>query len=192
MMTTLVGLGNPGKAYSKTKHNFGFWVLDRYSEKKSLIFKAGKGDYLVAKSNKLCCIKPTTYMNSSGKAMTDYCQYHHDDDVIENLLVIYDDIDLPLGTLRFRSNGGTGGHRGLESIIYHIKSEDFCRLRLGISEENVNVSSEKYVLSPFNDKHVKTVETMIEKACDGIEYFLSHSIDDTMNEYNNNKKGKNE
>jgi len=183
-MTVLVGLGNPGRQYSDTKHNFGFWVVDKFAEKNSLEFQAGKGDYLIARSGNLACVKPTTYMNNSGVAVADYCSYFQNS--IEDLLVIYDDIDLPLGALRFRPNGSAGGHRGVESIIYQMDSEDFCRLRIGISVDGVVEPAEQYVLSTFHKYHEKMIKEMIEKACDGIEYYLSHSIHKTMNEFNEN------
>ena len=181
-MTVLVGLGNPGRKYSDTKHNFGFWVVDRFSEKYSLKFQAGKGDYLYAKKGELICVKPTSFMNNSGVAVADYCRYFQNS--IEDLLVIYDDIDLPLGALRFRPNGGDGGHRGVESIIYQMKSEDFCRLKIGIAVGELIEPVEQYVLSPFHKDHKGMIEEMKEKACDGIEYYLSHSINETMNKYN--------
>ncbi len=187
-MIILVGLGNPGRKYSDTKHNFGFWVMDRFAAKNSMVFQAGKGDYLFARSDKLTCVKPTTYMNSSGMAVADYCQYFQNS--IEDLLVIYDDIDLQLGIFRFRPDGGAGGHRGMESIIYHMESEDFCRLRIGISVGEVVEPAEQYVLSPFHKDHEKMMEEMIEKACDGIEYYLSHSVNETMNKYNENTNMK--
>jgi PTH1 family peptidyl-tRNA hydrolase len=187
-MTVLVGLGNPGRKYSDTKHNFGFWVVDRFAEKNSLVFEAEKGDYLVARSGTLACVKPTSYINSSGVAVADYCRYFQNS--IEDLLVIYDDIDLPLGTLRFRSDGGAGGHRGVESIIYQMESEDFCRLRMGISVGEVVEPAEQYVLSPFHKDYKKMLEEMIEKACDGIEFFLSHGVHKTMNKFNNNANMK--
>mgnify|MGYP001204232536 CR=1 FL=1 len=181
-MTTLIGLGNPGTKYSKTKHNFGFWIMDRFAQKNNLSFQAGKGDYLIAKCDDLICVKPTTFMNSSGLAVADYCRYFQVS--YEDLLIIYDDIDLPLGVIRFRPDGGSGGHLGIESIIYQIKSEDFCRLRMGIAINDLNEPAEKYVLSPFHADYEKIKDIMIEKACDGIEYFVSHTVDETMNEFN--------
>ena len=191
-MTVLVGLGNPGRNYSDTKHNFGFWVLDKFAEKRSLKFQAGKGDYLLVKSNDIALVKPTTYMNNSGMAVADYCRYFQN--TAEELLVVYDDIDLPLGTLRFKPNGGSGGHKGLESIIYQLESEDFNRLRVGISTENEMGPSERYVLSPFPKDWKEKINKIIEKACDGIDYFLTHDIKETMNQFNKkiNKKALNE
>ena len=191
-MDILVGLGNPGKKYANTKHNFGFWIIDEFAQNRSLTFKAGKGDYLIAKSHDVVCIKPTSYMNNSGLAVAEYFNYY--DNSLNNLLIVYDDIDLPLGKLKFKPEGGTGGHRGLESIIYHIKSEKFCRLRVGISEGSINIPSEKYVLSPFKKENDNIIRTIIKTTCEGIEYYLSHNINETMNEFNNNNltKGTND
>ena len=187
-MTVLVGLGNPGRNYSDTKHNFGFWVLDKFAEKRSLKFQAGKGDYLLVKSNDIALVKPTTYMNNSGMAVADYCRYFQN--TPEELLVVYDDIDLPLGTLRFKPSGGSGGHKGMESIIYQLESEDFNRLRIGISAENEMGPSERYVLSPFPKDRKEKINEMIEKACDGIDYFLTHDMKETMNKFNENTNVK--
>jgi len=181
-MNILVGLGNPGRKYSDTKHNFGFWAIDRFAEKNSLTFQAGKGDYLLTKREKLVCVKPTTFMNASGTALLDVKQFFKVEP--ENILVVYDDIDLPLGILRFRQSGGTGGHKGLESIIYQLQSEDFNRMRIGIATEDDMKPSERYVLSPFKKHDEKIKNEMIEKACDGIDYYLSHDIKKTMNKFN--------
>tara|TARA_Y100000588_G_C14115052_1_gene864726 strand:- start:282 stop:857 length:576 start_codon:yes stop_codon:yes gene_type:complete len=187
-MNILVGLGNPGRKYSDTKHNFGFWVLSRFTEKRSLTFQAGKGDYLLAKKENLICVKPTSYMNNSGVPVLDVKQFFKAE--TEQLLVVYDDIDLPLGTIRFRDGGGTGGHKGIESIIYQTRSDSFNRLRIGIATEDEMRPAEKYVLTPFRNEQKEIVNEMIEKACDGIEYFLSHDIKQTMNQFNEKTKKK--
>ena len=188
-MTILVGLGNPGRKYSDAKHNFGFWVLDKFTEKKSLIFQAGKGDYLLAKKGKLVCIKPTTFMNKSGISLLDMKQFFKVEP--ENILVIYDDIDLPLGTLRFRKGGGAGGHKGIESIIYHLQSENFNRLKMGIATDEDMRPSERYVLSPFQKGDEEIKNEMIEKACKGIEYYLSRDMNEVMSKFNEKQTGKN-
>ena len=187
-MTVLVGLGNPGRNYSDTKHNFGFWVLDKFAEKRSLKFQAGKGDYLLAKKGDLVCIKPTIFMNTIGVSLLDVKQFFKAE--TENFLVVYDDIDLPLGTLRFRKSGGTGGHKGIESIIYQLQSEDFNRLRMGIATDDDMRPSEKYVLTPFQNREEKLKNEMLEKACEGIDYFLSHDMKKTMNKFNEKQNGK--
>ncbi|MDP7026841.1 MAG: aminoacyl-tRNA hydrolase [Candidatus Marinimicrobia bacterium] len=187
-MHILVGLGNPGRKYTDTKHNFGFWVLNRFTEKRSLTFQAGKGDYLLAKKGDLICIKPTSFMNNSGISILDVKQFFKVEP--NQLLVVYDDIDLPLGTIRFRDSGGTGGHKGIESIIYQIQSEKFNRLRIGIATEDEMRPAEKYVLNPFRDGQKEIVNDMIEKACEGIEHYLSHGIKETMNQFNEKTKKK--
>jgi PTH1 family peptidyl-tRNA hydrolase len=191
-MNILVGLGNPGRKYSDTKHNFGFWVLNRFAEKRSLTFQAGKGDYLLAKKGDLICIKPASFMNNSGMPVLDVKQFFKAES--QQILVVYDDIDLPLGTLRFRNGGGTGGHKGIESIIYQTQSENFNRLRIGIATEDDMRPAERYVLSPFRPGQKENVNEMIEKASEGIEYYLSHDIKETMNKFNEKtkKKGVNE
>jgi len=187
-MTVLVGLGNPGRNYSDTKHNFGFWVLDKFAEKRSLKFQAGKGDYLLAKKGDLVCIKPTIFMNTIGVSLLDVKQFFKAE--TENFLVVYDDIDLPLGTLRFRKSGGTGGHKGIESIIYQLQSEDINRLRMGIATDSDMRPSEKYVLTPFQNREEKLKNEMLEKACEGIDYFLSHDMKKTMNKFNEKQNRK--
>ena len=187
-MNILVGLGNPGRKYSDTKHNFGFWVIDRFTEKRSLTFQAGKGDYLLAKKGRLVCIKPTIFMNNSGISLLDVKLLFKAEP--KNFLVIYDDIDLPLGTLRFKKDGGTGGHKGIESIIYQLQSEDFNRLRMGITTDDNMMPSERYVLSPFQKRDEKIKNEMIEKACEGIDYYLSHDINETMNKFNKKQTRK--
>ena len=187
-MNILVGLGNPGRKYSDTKHNFGFWVLNRFAEKRSLTFQAGKGNYLLAKKGDLICIKPTSFMNNSGMPVLDVKQFFKVEP--EQFLVVYDDIDLPLGTIRFRDGGGTGGHKGIESIIYQTQNEKFNRLRIGIATDDDMRPAERYVLSPFRDEQKESVNEMIEKACEGIEYYLSHDIKETMNQFNEKTKKK--
>ena len=123
-------------------------------------------------------------MNNSGISLVDVKQFFKV--VPEDFLVIYDDIDLPLGTLRFKPNGGSGGHKGMESIIYQLESEDLNRLRIGISAENEMGPSERYVLSPFPKDWKEKINEMIEKACDGIDYFLTHDMKETMNKFNEN------
>ena len=191
-MNILVGLGNPGRKYSDTKHNFRFWVIDRFTEKQSLTFQAGKGDYLLAKKEKLVCVKPTSFMNNSGVPLLDVKQFFKVEP--ENFLVIYDDIDVPLGTIRFRDKGGAGGHKGIESIIYHLRSENFNRLRIGIATNDEMRPAEKFVLSPFEEDKKELVNEMIKKGCEGIEFYLTHKMNETMNQFNekNKKKGVDE
>ena len=179
----LVGLGNPGTKYSTTKHNFGYWVIDSIIKKSSLKLKAGKGDYLYAQQGESFLVKPTSYMNNSGVAIKQILNYYKSS--IEDVIIIYDDIDLPLGTIKFKDKGGPAGHRGIENIIYQFKSESFLRLRLGIGVDNLNMRpSEKYVLSPFPKECNREIDLVINKSIEGIEYLLDNGITKTMNKFN--------
>ena len=131
-------------------------------------------------------------MNNSGVPLLDVRRFFKVKP--ETFLVVYDDIDLPLGTIRFRQGGGTGGHKGIESIIYQLGSEDFNRLRIGIATDEEMKPSERYVLSPFHKRYEKLKNEMIETVCNGIDYFLTHDMKETMNQFNEktNKKGVNE
>ena len=177
----VIGLGNPGSSYDKTKHNFGFWVLNLLIKRCFLKWESGYSDYIYAKHNNHIFAKPTTPMNNSGLAIKDLCRHFNQ----ESILIVHDDIDLNLGTLRFKSEGGTGGHKGIESIIYQLESEKFHRLKLGIALADINMEpSEKYVLRPFPKKYYKEVEFMIIKAADSIDFYLNNTIEETMNKFN--------
>ena len=177
----VVGLGNPGTKYSLTKHNFGFWVLDKIIEKSSLKWQAGYGDYIYAKDNNIIFAKPTTLMNNSGVAIKDLCNHYNQSE----LIIVYDDIDLLLGSIRFKESGGTGGHKGIESIIYQLETEEFHRLKIGIALDDISMRpSEHYVLKPFPKKYKEDVETMIIRAVDALEFYFQNSIVETMNKYN--------
>ena len=128
MMNILVGLGNPGKKYANTKHNFGFWVIESYLKNKDIKLKLGKGDYVFTKFEDTLLVKPTTFMNHSGVSVKSIVNYFNID--IQDVIIVYDDIDLPLGSIRFKIGGSSGGHRGLDSIIYHLQNENFLRLKL--------------------------------------------------------------
>jgi len=177
----VVGLGNPGIKYSATKHNFGFWVLDKIVEKSSLKWQSGYGDYLYVKNKDLILAKPTTFMNNSGLAVKDLCNHYNQTEII----IVYDDIDLPLGTTRFRSNGSAGGHKGIESIIYHLKTDKFDRLKLGIALDGFSMRPlEHFVLKPFPKEYSDDVEMVIMKSVDALDFYFNNGIVETMNQFN--------
>ena len=176
----VVGLGNPGTKYSLTKHNFGFWILDKIVEASSLKWKSGYGDYLYVKNNDIIFAKPTSFMNHSGIAVKDLCKHYNQTD----LIIVYDDIDLPFGKIKYKSNGSNGGHKGIESIIYHLHTDQFNRLRLGIATDTNMRPSEEYVLSPFSKNMNEEVKIIINNACDSIDYYLNHDLQSTMNNFN--------
>tara|TARA_Y100000996_G_scaffold413803_1_gene402914 strand:+ start:855 stop:1418 length:564 start_codon:yes stop_codon:yes gene_type:complete len=184
----IVGLGNPGDNYRLTKHNFGFWIVDELVEQRSLKYKLGKGDYVFALDNDCMFLKPTSFMNNSGVAIKQALDYYKN---IDKIIVIYDDIDIFLGQIRFRPNGSDGGHNGLKSIIYHLQTDVFDRLKIGIATNDNMRPSEKYVLKPFSKQYIDLVSEVIDYASDGINYYLKNNITSTMNNYNKrNNNGK--
>jgi peptidyl-tRNA hydrolase, PTH1 family len=182
-MKLIVGLGNPGTKYSKTKHNFGFWVIDQLVTQRSLKFKLGKGDFIFAKDENCMFVKPTTFMNDSGVAIKHILNYY-DHISISDLLVIYDDIDINLGKIKFKPNGANGGHNGLKSIIYHLNKDNFDRLKIGIATDLPMRPSEKYVLKPFPKSYNQEIDNIITTIVDGIDCYLKFGIDKAMNNFN--------
>ena len=181
-MKVIVGLGNPGSNYSLTKHNFGFWVVDKLVKQSSLKYKAGKGEYVFAQSNEYMFVKPTTYMNNSGIAIKQFLNYYKLD--TSSLIIIYDDIDIDLGKIKFRAKGTDGGHNGVKSVIYHLGTDSFDRLKLGIATSMNMRPSEQYVLKAFPKKYNNLVDEVIENATSGISCYLENGISETMNNFN--------
>ena len=182
-MKLIVGLGNPGDNFRSTKHNFGYWIIDQLVERRSLKYKAGKGDYIFAKDAQCIFVKPTTFVNNSGIAIKQILNYY-DNIHVSDVMVIYDDIDINLGNVRFRASGADGGHNGIKSIIYQLETDLFDRLKIGIATDMKMRPSEDYVLKPFASKYKKLVDEVIDNALDGINYYLQYEIDETMNKYN--------
>jgi PTH1 family peptidyl-tRNA hydrolase len=185
----IVGLGNPGDKYANTKHNMGFCVINQLAQKHDYSFKLGKGEYMFSKHNDITLLKPLTYMNNSGIAIKDYMNYF--DISSDDLLVVYDDADLDLGQIRFKPKGSSGGQKGIESIIYHLKTDNFLRLKVGIATTDNMRPLESYVLAPFKLKYSDLADEAIENCCDAIDYLLNNNINDTMNKYNKKNKEKN-
>ena len=182
-MKLIIGLGNPGNNYRSTKHNFGFWVIDKLVEQSSLTYKAGKGDYIFAMDNNCLFVKPTTFVNNSGIAIKQVINYYKIKN-IKDVLIVYDDIDIDLGKIRFKSQGSDGGHNGLKSIIYNLETDNFDRLKLGIATSAKMRPSEIYVLKPFQKKYNKLIEQVINDATEAINYYLENGINKTMNNFN--------
>ena len=187
-MKCIVGLGNPGDQYKNTKHNFGYWVIDSYLKKSGLKLKLGKGDYVFTDNEDFIVAKTTSFMNNSGHAIKSIVDYFSIQ--LDELVIVYDDIDLPLGSVRFKLGGSSGGHRGLDSIIYHLNNQDFVKLKLGIATNQNMRPSEEYVLKPFPLKYNEDIDGAVEKACDGLDFFLKNTINDTMNQFNRRIKGE--
>lgn len=183
-MLAFVGLGNPGNIYAETKHNAGFWVVDELARRWKISFKPGKGEFLYAESDdhSVLLVKPTTGMNVSGVAVKEVMQSWALD--LQELFIVLDDVDLPLGKLRLRPKGGDGCHRGMESVIYHQGNTNFPRLRFGIATENKLRPAEKYVLKPFRKKDRVLANEMVVTAADAVESVLTRGIEKTMNVFN--------
>ena len=182
-MKIIIGLGNPGDNYRLTKHNFGFWIVDELVKQRSLKYKAGKGEYVFAKDKQYMFIKPTTFVNNSGLAIKQLLNYFDNIDS-NDLIIIYDDLDIELGNIRFKSKGTDGGHNGIKSIIYHLNSDTFDRLKIGIATQTKMRPSEVYVLKPFPKKYTQIVNEVIINAVDGINFYLKSGIRESMNNFN--------
>jgi len=185
-MILIAGLGNPGKDYAFTRHNIGFIVADTFINKFDITAKNRKfrsnTTYLNVDNKKVVVLKPLTYMNDSGSALSMVLKFYKEE--ISKILVVHDDIDLEFGILRFKKNGGTAGHKGLESIATYLKDESFDRLRLGVGRPPGQKNAAQYVLKKFNSRELKELEIICEKASDGIKDYIDFGIDYCMNKYN--------
>lgn len=188
MIKLIIGLGNPGSRYAETRHNLGFMLLDKLAEKLKLEKKSGLGDFFVAEKEhndqKIRYIWPTTYMNRSGLAVIQVMDIY--DIKPENMLMIYDDFNIPTGTLRIRLKGSDGGHNGMESVITCLETEDILRLRLGIGPIPDEFESIEYVLSPFVKNEYEKVKKMLEKGGVAVLYLLNNCPEEAMSLYNQN------
>ena len=174
-MRVIVGIGNPGSRYQNNRHNVGFQFLDFFCAKKKLLFKASKFDYHFSEGEFLSfpfiMIKPDTYVNNSGLAVLD-CINHYKI-VVDDVLVVVDDINLSLADIRIRKSGGDGGHNGLTSIIYHLQSKNFSRLRIGIGNDFQSGNLAEYVLSDFDKKDFMQLENSFNLSIQLVESFIS-------------------
>ncbi|MFP3898793.1 MAG: aminoacyl-tRNA hydrolase [Dehalococcoidia bacterium] len=191
-MKVIVGLGNPGKAYAHNRHNVGFRCLDYFARLHSIRLDRrqcqAKVGLTEVSGHKLLLARPRTFMNSSGDSVA--CLVRRQDVPLSHLLVIYDDLDLPLGKIRLRQRGGSGGHKGMRSIISALGSEDFPRIRVGIGRPQVAerpLSEDAivaYVLSDFSADEDKLIMPVIVKVGDAIESFLTQPVEAAMSQFN--------
>jgi peptidyl-tRNA hydrolase, PTH1 family len=188
----IVGLGNPGTAYARNRHNIGFRCVNHFARLHSISFdrkhcqaRTGIGG---VKGEELLLARPVTFMNLSGTSVA--CLVNRHDVSLSDLLVIYDDLDLPLGRIRLRQSGGSGGHRGLKSIISSLGSRDFSRIRVGIGRprgEEQRVDSDAvvdHVLSSFSAEEERAIKPVIASVSEAIDCFLSQGIEAAMNRFN--------
>ena len=185
MKFLIVGLGNIGETYSNTRHNIGFVVLDALAQSAETKFSADRYANMVKikfRSRILVLIKPSTYMNLSGKAVKYWLNKERIP--LENLLVVVDDIALPLGTLRMKAKGGDGGHNGLIDIIYHLESSEFSRLRIGIGDDFAKGYQSDDVLSQWTKQEEEVMIPKIKIAGEAIKSFVTIGVGRTMSMYN--------
>lgn len=185
MKYLVAGLGNIGAEYELTRHNIGFLVLDRMVEEHGAKFEINKLAYTAEikhKGRTLILIKPTTYMNLSGKAVNHYLQQHKI--TKENLLVITDDIALPYGKIRLKPKGSAGGHNGLKNIEDLTGGLNYPRLRFGVGDDFHKGHQVDYVLSPFNKQEMDDLVLNMDKTIDAIKSFCSIGLERTMNQFN--------
>lgn len=184
----ICGLGNPGDEYAGTRHNTGYMVLDAFAKASNIVFEDKRYGYIAStsiKGRKVILLKPTTFMNLSGNAVRYWLQKENIDQ--KRLLVVSDDVALPLGEFRLKANGSNGGHNGLGHIIQLI-GQDFARLRLGIGNDYPRGGQIDWVLGRYSEEELKTLQPAIDVAVEIIRSFVLQGIDETMNQYN--KLGK--
>ncbi len=178
----IFGIGNPGKKYENTKHNIGFSILDRIAEKHNIKFKASKSEYEIAESRNTAfpffLVKPVTYVNLSGIAALDIFERYQID--ISDFLVVVDDLNLELGKIRIRKSGSDGGHNGLKSIIYHLQSDQFPRLRFGIGNDFEDGEMANFVLSKFTKDTFQEIIPKIDFCIELIENFIQGNIQSAL------------
>lgn len=181
----IVGLGNIGAEYTETRHNIGFKVLDALAHKNQLTFETQKlGDIAVhkLKGRSIICLKPSTYMNLSGKALRYWME--KEKIPLANVLVITDDINLPFGTLRVKTKGSDGGHNGLKDIQNVLQTTNYNRFRFGVGADFGKGRQVEYVLGQWNEEEIDKMKERLDKATQIIESFVLSGVARTMNQYN--------
>lgn len=185
-MFLVVGLGNPEKKYINTRHNLGFMVIEKLSEICNLSLSKvahksvfGKGKVF---NEDVILAQPQTFMNLSGQSVAAIMKYYKIP--IENILIIHDDLDLPFGALKFRRSGGSGGHNGLNSIIEHLDSNEFKRLKIGIGKPAGKQDPAVYVLKPFTKIQQEEIPFILSSAADAVIKYIKDDLTEAMNEYN--------
>lgn len=185
-MKCIIGLGNPGKKYENTRHNIGFMVIDELAKRHhwQLNERKFKGEYTLEhfQGEKVILLKPQTFMNLSGESVRPLMDFYQID--LEDIIVIYDDLDLPLGKIRLREKGGHGGHNGIRSLIDYLGTKDFKRVRIGVGRPTNAMPVVNYVLNPFAKAEETDVEISIKQSADACEAWLEKNFVDVMNQFN--------
>ncbi len=184
----IVGLGNPGPKYENTRHNIGFIVINRLAESHNLQFNTGKKSFKSETASgtidhsKVLLVKPLTYMNKSGEAVAAILNFYKNGP--EDLVVVHDDLDLPLGRIRIVKQGGAGGHNGIRSIISSLGTRLFPRIRIGIGRPQDALPVETYVLSPFGEYELPLLRKVVDSGAEAVVTILNEGIEKAMNQFN--------
>lgn len=185
-MKLIVGLGNPGEDYCMTRHNMGFMVTDEIARSAGKKFKKGffSSEQLKMRiaGEEVVIIKPMTFMNESGRAVVSWCR--HLDLHPGNLIIIHDDMDIPLGKIRIKTKGGDAGHKGVRSIIQHMGTENFIRIRAGIGRPPEGISSTDYVLGKFTEDELPIVIKTLRLCREAVETIITDGVEETMTRFN--------
>ncbi|MDD3392058.1 MAG: aminoacyl-tRNA hydrolase [Bacilli bacterium] len=186
-MKLIVGLGNSGKEYDNTRHNVGFKFIDTYLENKKITIFHNKFDGLYTTSiingEKVIFLKPQKYMNLSGEVIEQYVNFYKID--LKDILIVHDDLDIPCGKIKIKSQGSSGGHNGLKNIELHLGTQNYKRLKIGVSRP-INTDIINYVLGNFNQEEKTIIDNICQKSSDIIDYYLNNSFENFMNKYNQN------
>ena len=182
----IVGLGNPGRQYKDSRHNVGFMLMNNLAKQLGVTFSRMESKSLVTKANylgnRIILAKPQTYMNLSGEAVGSLVRFYKTP--LSHILLAYDDVDLPFGTLRVRPSGGSGGQKGMKSIIERLGTEEFPRLRIGINRPPGRMEAAAYVLQNFSKDEADIVPHILDRASEAVFVFVAENLDAAMNKFN--------
>lgn len=185
-MYLVIGLGNPEEEYARTRHNMGFDTINRISEKYNIKVNKSKFNSLYGtgtiQGEKVILVKPQTYMNLSGTAVRDFMNFYKISS--EDIVVIYDDLDIEPGIIKIRKKGGPGTHNGMKSVVHEIQTEDFYRIRVGIGNPEYKNDLLNFILTRIPDEEYKILEESTKKAADAVGEIIKSGIDTAMNKYN--------
>jgi len=188
----IAGLGNPGRQYKTNRHNIGFMLVDRLADSLDIAFSRLESKALVVKTDyqdhKIILAKPQTFMNLSGQAVGSIMKFYQIP--LENLLVVYDDVDLPFGKIRLRPTGGSAGQKGVASIIDRLGTNEFPRLRLGIGRPPGRMKAESYVLRDFSKEDVEFLPEFLDRGVEAALTFIQEGLVTAMNRYNSHVNGE--
>ena len=185
-MYIIVGLGNPEPEYSNTRHNMGFDVINKLAKENDISLNRTKFNAVygtgIIEGEKVILIKPQTFMNNSGESAKEFVDFYKEP--LDNLMVIFDDMDTEIGTIRVRAKGGPGSHNGMKSMVNCLNSEEFARIRIGIGRPVGEYDRIDYVIGQMPDEEKQILEKGQDVAVNAIKYWIKNGIDNTMNKYN--------